>query len=177
MIWLIICIFFITITHAVGCIEAFYVLVATSTKSSSGTECSHLLEITLNDGQTRSVDVCGVDSMCSIGAVDYFTMPIELFKFPSNCITEANFEGATKLKSNDNDGWRVASVYLFADTCGHHKLLTADPVFNEWIDIHQEHVLTTVNSSWWFPDLFVYLSCVHEYTIHMSDIISLDYYS
>ena len=115
--------------------------------SSAGTDGEHLLEIRAN-GEARSIEICGKGKKCNAGEVDYFTLDIERFGFSSRCIRKEDFEGA-KLKEKSIDGWNVAAVFLFADTCETHELLTADPNFNKLIDgngaaDHREQSLTLV---------------------------------
>ncbi len=111
------------------------------------TDGEHFLEVRAN-GETRLIEICGKGKKCNAGEVDYFTLDTERFGFSSRCIRKQDFEGA-KLKDKTNDGWNVAAVFLFADTCETHELLTADPKFNKWIDgdgtaDHREQSLTLV---------------------------------
>ena len=86
------------------------------------------------NGEARSVAICGSGNQCSSGSTDYFILDVDRFGFTNDdCLMKESFEGA-KLKADANDGWNIASVYLFLDNCESNEIVTADPDFNLWID-------------------------------------------
>ncbi len=93
-----------------------------------------LQKANVNNYEYRSTILCGNETKCAKGSVDYISVDVEKFRFNSTCITKDDIHSA-KLMAGSTDGWYVAGIFVFVDTCGETtKLLTSDPRFNKWID-------------------------------------------
>ena len=104
----------------------------TASDTSSESNSEHFLQVTAN-GEVRDIAICGPGKKCSQGSVDYFTLDIERFEFPTSCIRKEDIEAFT-IKENGNDAWQIGSIFVFLDTCETHELASSNPDFNQWID-------------------------------------------
>ena len=132
----------------IECIEGFDMLTVTSKiKSTTGTGGGPLLVIETSKGEVRSAKIDCSGSLCSYGTIDYFVnVDNQKLRFDQCCIRKEDIK-SVKLKADSGDAWRIASIFLFARISDGSELITADPVFEKWLETdenpnHAEHQLT-----------------------------------